>query len=76
MEAPLQKEAFNDSCGFDSRHLIRIQTTQNTFYRVAIVTAITENLLNEWVVGLRHSGKPQDACFQASYQRLRQSLRF
>lgn len=76
MEAPLQKEAFSDSRGFDSRRLIRIQSTQNTFYRVAIVTPIAANLLNERVVGLTRSGKPQGACFQASYQRFWHSLRF
>lgn len=76
MEAPLQKEAFSDSRGFDSRRLIRIQTTQNTFYEAAIVTPIAANLLNEWEVGLTHSRKPQDACFRASYQRFWHSLRF
>lgn len=76
MEAPLQKEAFRDSRGFDSRRLIRIQSTQNTFYGAAIVTPIAANSLNEWEVGLRHSRKPQDACFRASSQRFWHSLRF
>lgn len=48
MEALLQKKAFEDHGGFDSKILIWIQTTQNIAYRVVTVMPIDKNVLNEW----------------------------
>lgn len=47
MEALLQKKAFKDHCRFDSKILIRIQSTQNILYGALIVTQITKTMLNE-----------------------------
>lgn len=47
MEALLQKKAFKDRCRFDSKILIRIQSTQNILYGALIVTQITKTMLNE-----------------------------
>lgn len=47
MEALLQKKAFEDHGGFDSKILIWIQTTQNMVYRVVAVMSIDKNVLNE-----------------------------
>lgn len=60
MEALLQKKAFDDPCGFDSKILIWIQTTQNFLYRVAVVTLITKNVLNEWRTEPEDLGRPWD----------------
>lgn len=60
MEALCQKKAFDDCCGFDSKILIWIQTTQNILYKAVIVTLITKNVLNKWRTEPKDLGKPWD----------------
>lgn len=69
MEALLQKKAFKDRCRFDSKILIRIQSTQNILYGALIVTQITKTMLNEWKTTEKIQGGFGIANFQASYQR-------